>query len=262
MRGVSMKPPRRGHRPRPTVRGAIAGVIVVVGAAIAAWWIFSESSTDNQAQISNRKSLIKEVSPSVAPKEQVAEKKKDPHEGMYKTPGGAWYPIGEPSLPFYTRRHPVVTNYGYRAKGPSVAKTTTEKALLALFSRRLGEMPPVLPRMSEQQRKDLMGVLISKNPPSDEDSEKTRLNKETLQKAKEAMCAYISEGGDPQTFFDHYRGELKNAFDARIQAQRMVSAAIKDGEDPAVVDELAEKLNKHLADKGIMPIHHIKRSAE
>ena len=44
-RAVSTKPPlRRGYRPRPTVRSAIAGGIVVLGAAIAAWWLWSDMS--------------------------------------------------------------------------------------------------------------------------------------------------------------------------------------------------------------------------
>lgn len=59
-RAVSTKPPlRRDHRSRPTVWG-VAGAVVVLGAAVAAWWLWPAGET-RQDVASTKKALIKEV---------------------------------------------------------------------------------------------------------------------------------------------------------------------------------------------------------
>ena len=53
------------------VRGAIAGAIVVLGAGIAAWWLWPKEVT-RQGVASPKKAHIKEVTPTAAPKYQPA----------------------------------------------------------------------------------------------------------------------------------------------------------------------------------------------
>ena len=53
------------------LKGAIAGAIVVIGAAVAAWWLWPEGETRQDAA-STKRGLIKEVTPAAAAKVAVA----------------------------------------------------------------------------------------------------------------------------------------------------------------------------------------------
>ena len=59
--------PRRGRSPRPTVavRGVIAGAVVVLGAAVAAWWIWLSGESAGETPPPQTRGLIKEVAPAV-----------------------------------------------------------------------------------------------------------------------------------------------------------------------------------------------------
>ncbi len=63
-RAVSTKPPRRDHRSRPTVRGAVAGAIVVVGATVA-WFCRSpvDVTAPSHPEKKSERSAIKESRP-------------------------------------------------------------------------------------------------------------------------------------------------------------------------------------------------------
>ena len=63
---------RRGRSLRPTiaVRGAIAGAIVVLGAAVAAWWLWPSGESAGEPPKSRNAGLIKEVSAVVVTQQQ------------------------------------------------------------------------------------------------------------------------------------------------------------------------------------------------
>ena len=76
---------RRGRSPRPTVaRGAIAGLVVAFGAAVAAWWLWPDATApvaeDGDGTVGRH---IREVTPAAAPKAEPVEEEKDP-PGYYK----------------------------------------------------------------------------------------------------------------------------------------------------------------------------------
>ena len=254
----SSRPSGRGKMPRLR-KGLIAGAIVVLGAGLAAWLLTSGEATSSSLQKKDR-GRIKEVTPAAVSFDTEIQTNNDPHAGMYQTKGGAWYKKGEPSLPFYTRHHNAVTNSLRRKHGSSVAKSATESVLLQIFSRTPGDMPPPLPRLPDKEMKNLVGILISKNPPTDADTESTKISKEILQQAKDAMREYLKQGGTADDFLAHYHKELLNAYQTRKDAQRLLSSFIKEGEAPDVIDKMAESLNQRLKAKGIRPLGYVRKS--
>lgn len=69
---------RRGRRPSPSpaVRGALAGAVVVLGAGLAAWWLWPTERRVEDAATMKKAAIIKEAAPAAAPTNRVAVAKK------------------------------------------------------------------------------------------------------------------------------------------------------------------------------------------
>ena len=79
----------RGGTPRPTVRGAIAGALVVLGAAVAAWWLWPNASAPvAEDGDGTEKGLIKAVEPAVPKAVEVPEKPMTEAERIFAETNG------------------------------------------------------------------------------------------------------------------------------------------------------------------------------
>ena len=251
-RAVSTKPPlRRGRRPSPTAWGIAA---VVVGAAVAAWWLWPEGETRQDAASTKKQGLIKEVKPAAAPKAaEEKPKEKDPHEGFHLTSNGVWQPDGRPSRPGRKKVHGIFTNRVGRAR--SIARNGVEQLMLQIFSREPGDMPLPFPRDIPKADMDrLVEILLDKHPADEKDSETVKFDKETLQLAKKEMIKFIKDGGEPYDFLKYYHDQLSQSYFRRHDAQVLASNMINEGEDPAVIDAFIKKANAKLREDGIKEI--------
>lgn len=68
----------RGRQGNGRLKGLVAGVIVVLGAAMAAWWLLSDLTPPPSTSTSTSTSLIREVTPAKAATNTVAKKPKFP----------------------------------------------------------------------------------------------------------------------------------------------------------------------------------------
>ena len=232
----------------------VVGAVVVLGAAVAAWWLWPTGETRQDAA-SKKRGLIKEVTPAVAPKaEEAKPKEKDPHEGFVLSSQGVWQPKGRPYRPSWKKVHGVVTNDVGRNR-QTAASNSIEQVMLQIFSRSLGDMPLPFPSYLPQQDMDrLVEILIDKNPIDENDSEQIKCEKEILQFAKSEMMKYIKEGGDPQDFLKDYHDQLYSAYFKRFDAQNFLMEAIRKNESPEIIDGILRKYNKRLEAEGIKPI--------
>ena len=227
-----------------------SGSIVVLGAAVAAWWLWPEGETRQDAA-STKRGLIKEVTPAVAPKaEEAKPKEKDPHEGFVLSSQGVWQPKGRPYRYGRKKVHAVITN-GV-GSGVSVASNKIEQLMLNIFSRERGDMPLPFPdRLTKADMDELVPILMDKHPVSEKDSERVKYDKETLRIAKQAMTDWIRQGGDPYEFLKNYHEELCSTYFQRQDAIRMTQQMVKDGEDPEIIDEFIRRVNGKFRDSGI-----------
>lgn len=131
-------------------------------------------------------------------------------------------------------------------------KTGTEQLMSWVFSVTPGDMPMPIPPIGEEDRKNLAAILISKNPISEKDDEKTAFCKEQVDFAKKEMAKYIGEGGDPDDFLQYYFQELKLAFDKRNDAINQLQETHE--EDPELAEQLREAINKKFEEEGIKKI--------
>ena len=252
-RAVSTKPPlRRGHRPRPTVWG-VAGAVVAFCAVLAAWWLWPDAPAPVREGADGAvNKRIKEVKPALPVPVPVAtndlavkaEETNATDEIVIKP--GAIYAIDP-------------REKAKMVKDQRISKTGVETQLEAIFTTEVGDCPPMaLPSLSERDLARLPEILISKNEINEDDSEDVREVKQVVDYAKAEYRKFIKNGGDPRDFLPYYREELQLAYDKRREAQRSIVMFLKEEgtDDPDLVREYVEKVDKSLTDAGIKPTEH------
>ena len=131
-------------------------------------------------------------------------------------------------------------------------KTGVEQLMSWVFTAEVGDMPMPIPAISEEDRKQLAAILVSKNEIKEGDSERTILAKESVDYAKEEMRKFIKQGGDPDDFLQYYFNQLRHAFEFRNEAQQQYYDLQE--EDPELAEEFVREVNKSFDEKGIKRI--------
>lgn len=133
-----------------------------------------------------------------------------------------------------------------------VFATGTEQVMSWIFTTRLGDAPPPLPRISIHDEAHLAEILMNANEIKDTDSDRAADAKEMVMLAKEELKKFIKEGGDIEEFLEYYRGELVQAHNEWRESQRQVLQVVK--EEPELAPEFIAEVNKRLSEKGIKPV--------
>lgn len=120
-----------------------------------------------------------------------------------------------------------------------------------VFSTVPGQPPMPIPRISDEDRKNLVGILLSPNNVKDGDSENVAFRKQSVALAKKEMMKYIRDGGDPDEFLKYYHNELKLAYEFRFEAERMARKEFEESGAEAG-RALCEKINEKLSSEGIL----------
>ena len=252
----SSRPAGRGKTPRLR-RGLLAGMIVVLGAGIAAWFLTSGEATSSSLHTKER-GFIKEVTPVVSvqkPKELTPEEKEQlAHPGMVKSSMGVWQPTNRPWRANSTKVHNVYTNHSAKARGPVPYRNATEQMLYLTFGRPLGSAPMPAVKIPKKDMDNLVAILIDDNKVSDKDSEFMAAGKELITEAKKQMRKFIKDGGTPQEFFDYYQKETVRAYEKRRMARLEILRIAREEKDVDLAKSMRDKVNEELAKEGIMPV--------
>jgi len=126
----------------------------------------------------------------------------------------------------------------------------TEQVLGWIVSKRLGDMPPPIPRLPPDEK--ILETLNSVIEIQEDDDEATSELKENVAYAKEEMRKFMQEGGTAQEFVRQYHQQLQKAHQEWLAEQREFLRLRK--EDPEKAMAYAEETNKRLAEKGIKPL--------
>lgn len=136
------------------------------------------------------------------------------------------------------------TNHAFR--------TGTEQVASWIFTTRIGDTPPPLPRISIRDEAHIREILATSNPVLEGDSEKIADAKRTVEEVKKLLAEYIDKGGNAQEFFSYYHSQLKEAHKEWQQNQIAAMKILK--EDPESAPALIHEWNAELEKKGIKPI--------
>ena len=252
---VSMKPLRQDCRFRPTVWGATA--IIILGAAVAARWLWPSDECMNETPPPRSVQRIKEVTPAAEPKvetnvvdevkdgrvkrrlpvrvEKVSDKiiKKYYEDGTYET---------------------VVSPYALRSgevRKPNPFKTLLEKHL-AKFAIP-GDDDPILDEdfTDEEARKVLDRPL---NIDMNNDDEETIYRVNAVRQFKEELRQAMDAGMSANDYLKELRKRQAREVNLMRESRRVLQDEIKKG-TPATAKALMIKLNENLEKQGVRKMY-------
>lgn len=248
----------RPQKKKPAIgKGFLAGFLVVAATGLTLWLVLGKSEPEAQERRQPKNGKIKSVNPVISSNRVVAVEEETPKPQKPKSlsVNGQTHPDFIPIGIQRMRKkvHKVRTNNVARL-GPVPYNNATEQVLTHIFMRELGDPPPpeTMLNLPERERKNLIGILISKNEITDKDSEEMAVAKETLEAAKKEMVSYLKDGGSADEFLKYYYDKLDSAYNERKQCNVMMMKTIK--ESPEIAAEFVEKINSRLREKGIKEI--------
>ena len=241
---------------RNGVSGVFIGIMVAAVAALTAFvWFFAVSNTEAQEEKKPEKKagVITEVTPSTPSALKEEEKpvvdeetlECERHKAAYKamSPEERWEYVVERARNSPLREEPGTNR---------IFRTSTEQVMDWIFRCEVGDPPPLLPNLPLKEQLHLAEILISENPIYEDDSERAKEAKETVQLVKKEFREFIKEGGEPEDFLPYYHGQLVQAHEEWKTARKMVMDAVK--EDPDIAADFISKVNERLAEKGIKKV--------
>ena len=252
--GAETKPlARRQNEKKPAttspslVRGIVAGLIVVVAAALAIYLMTQQDAKP------------KEPAPNAPKVEKISDVAKSIPSAPQKDPVIEERTRKVAKIKAMTPEQRLDFLYEEAKKKPldltpstnKVFKTGVEQVMSWIFTTRLGDPPPPLPQLTIFDEVHLAEIIIADNPILETDSERVKDAKETVALAKKELVNFIKEGGDVEEFLTYYRDQLREAHNEYVKAQRKIINAYRDGEDPEVCRVYAEQINAELEEKGI-----------
>lgn len=132
-------------------------------------------------------------------------------------------------------------------------RSNVENIMANIFTCRLGDSPPPLPRISLHELSKMQEILDSPDTVYDDDDERIAERKEAVAKAKKELAEFIKEGGQPEEFLKYYRDQLKVANQTWKALQHEAIQLIKN--DPASAGLAIRDMNIKLAEQGIKPLY-------
>jgi len=233
----------------------LIALAIVFAGGITIWLATKSNDQAQQGQKvekAKKSGAISEVEPELATeaKEEVPvvdesaierEKRKAAYKAM--TPDERWEYVVERAEKSALREEP---------SSNRIFRTSTEQVMDWIFRCEVGDPPPLLPELPIKEQLHLAEILISDNPIKADDSDNVKEAKETVQLAKKEFQEFIREGGEPEEFLAYYHSQLVQAHEEWKTARKMAIEAIK--EDPDIAADYIERLNEHLAEKGIKKI--------
>ena len=257
--------PRRAGTARPTVRGAIAGVIVVLGAAVAAWWLWPSASVpvaeDGDGTVGRR---IKEVKPTVARlregKPDLAKENARPRTAEELRHERAMA-AAEKRSKAYAEQKPLklFSDDSYYGR---IFENHVDRSIADLIDTEPGDTivgsSENLYSSDDFKRRFLESlktpIIVSHDDPEDVAELKRAVNQ-----AKIEMKARYDEGEDLAKIMIAARDELKDLYEFKKEVESELEKATADKDlDEASVNAMVDAVNKVMEEKGMrklsMPI--------
>ena len=226
----------------------LIGLVVIVAAACLMWFLFSCGS-NNASSTDKAKRVI-----ATEPTQRI---KNTQYRVQYQKPAKTGDKLADALAEVEAAENALTINAAPKIKIPPgytnrTFKTGVEQLMSWVFTTEVGDMPMPIPAISDEDRKQLAVILVSKNEIKDGDSERVIFAKESVDYAKEEMRKFITQGGDPDEFLQYYFSQLRHAFEFRNEAQQQYYDLQE--EDPELAEDFAKKVNKRFDEKGIKRI--------
>ena len=245
------------------IRGAIAGAIVVIGAAVAAWWLWPSDGSAGETPPPRSARQIKEVAPAAAPTNAVRKAKREwppewhvPDDWDKPYPPQAYWPDG--TLKQHSRYVRVVTNVRHHVSiQERTFKNYADRRIAGLLIRRpgevlIGEMP-----FGEDFVEEFKESLKEEIKIEEGDLPYTRSLKQAVIDARAELKRRMDAGEDIAKVMTETRKELKELGLYREELRKQVDRIREEhGDTFTEKDEqdLIDAANKMLEERGCKPL--------
>lgn len=246
---------RRGRR-FPVL---VAGAIVVLCTGIAAWWLWPEGETRQDAA-STKRDLIKEVKPAAAPKAEPVEAKVEDDD-----PNGMPTEVGQTKNGYIKlpngRLHRVVgvhTNSSVVVKDKyAIFDHPSENVLAAILTIEPGQTLVGTPDYRGAFKEDFLKSLSEPIIVKEDDPADVKEVKRALVEAKADLKAAYDRGEDIEDIVIRSREEFQHLAqykqDLRVEVLKYAEREDVTSED---LDDFVNAANKMLEKKGIAPLRN------
>lgn len=234
-------------------RGAVA-LLIIVALGGAAYFLVSRDAPKPTKPVEKaERKTIAEVKPAEVVKAEVPieEKKIDPEKAARAAKLKAMTPAERLEFLFEEAKKKPIDFSVVSTNRPFA--TGTEQVMSWIFTTRVGNMPPPMPKMSIRDEAHLAEILLADNPALEGDSEKVKEAKAMVELAKKEAIEFVKNGGDVQEFLEYYRGVLAEAHMEWQASQKAVMQVIR--EEPDLAGDYIREVNAKLAEKGIKPVN-------
>lgn len=251
----NVKAKGEGEQRSVHLKGLIAGVICVLGAGIAAWWLWPTGETRQDAA-STKKELIREVKPAIARTNETAaitpDKPKElPPQQVGETRNG-YIMLCDGRL---HRVKGVITNQiEYVKEDYEIFDHFSENVIAGLLSLEPGTTLIGTPMYNGRFKEDFLKSLAVPIIATASDSEHDRTLKRLVNEAKIELKAAYDRGEDVEKVILDAREELQKLARYRNELEAMTVEGINSASTPEEVDDYITAANKMLEQKGIAPM--------
>ena len=239
-----------------SLKGLLAGAIVVVLAAVAYFLFFSGDTQTQKTTSAKERGLIKEVAPAAAPKAAAEPETPAPAAA----PEAPKRPLSDEELRMEALRKrlgKVVTNHLDHVRGRyAYSKNRAENELVILACVPVGTPVIGSREYDEAFMKDLQQALIEKTEISPDDPEDIRYYKESVIDMKKQLKQMLKNGEDIQQVLTDTRRQLQDLGVYKSQLEReMLRMQHEAGEEvsPEEAKDFVNAANRLLEEKGIEP---------
>ena len=256
-RARSPSAPRRAGTARPTV-AAIAGAIVVLGAGIAAWWIWGDRPAPRGEDAAGTVRRIREVTPVAVSNRQVtAEAKTNDFcfgkngkiqvdaDGKKWLHGARVYDV-QPGDRF--------DKDGHKLNKPPLFRYKSENLLGGLLSHPVGMPVPAAPNKAAKFDEDFMQSLLDHIEIKETDSPEDRQLKQDVIDAKKEIVQRIKGGETFTSIIEDTQREYNRLANMRDEMRKIYNELKANGASEQELKDHVEAANRLLEKNGVMKL--------
>ena len=256
--GTGEREEGRGERRNVHLKGLIAGAVAVLGAAVAAWWLWPEGEARQDAA-STKRGLIKEQKPAIAQTNAVAKltraieyrKLEDGRIMKYVDGNAAWmFPRQDYHGPVHTSGLSRVVSIEQKT-----FKHTTDRQIASLILMRPGGSVFGNPRYGADFVERFLKSFDNPAIPEPGDSEEQKELKHAVAEVKAELKSRYDAGEDIVQILKDTRNELRELSAYRKELEQHVRDFSKDGKLSAEdIEDCINAANQMLQSRGIEPM--------
>ena len=253
-----------GGRRDGWLKGLVAGVVVVLGSAVAAWLLWPDAKPPRSTSTSTSTSLIRETKPARAPAAEVVTNLPPGKRilQIIRSRGGRKNLTDADKAEIAALRKEQLEKAGIPVPPPagtSAFECHSDQVISMVLTG--GDDIPPFPGTEEDLEREFIRSLDIPIVINEDDSEQVKAAKRTVAEARVEIDAEMKKGRGFREILEEYRQRVMDDAAQRKEVKDMAREMMRNGEGESV-DAFLDKANRILEDRGIEAVDRPKTREE